>query len=357
MTTHTIPDDKDPFLFDHDALQHIADRSAINQGLIYFKENRVISMDRDETTLWAQVEDEARSDFPLDVEIEIGVDGNPHYRCNCDDGRDGICAHFVAALYAYADHCQTTDGILSATDTAINDRIKRGKSEGTVKADGGKPWFGNWTAASIAGKTPFPRQYRVTIRSLHKRANFCSCPDFANNQLGTCKHIEAALHKIKKHRKYKTFKDEPAPIPYVYLAWDRPGAPILSVHRSLAMAGDLSRIVDDFFTPSGDFSGRMPEDFFRLTAKVEDREDIHIGEDALNWAHQLAAEASQALRSGKILGRIKNSRGMLPGINAKLYPYGCAMESGGAGTAQRPHSSPGPEKKRSDHHPGGGRLL
>jgi uncharacterized Zn finger protein len=199
MTARTIPADKDPFFFDHEALQQIADRSAINQGLVFFKENRVISLDRDDTVLWAQVEDEQRSDFPLDIEIEYDSDGRQHYHCNCDDGTDSICAHLVAALYAYADHRQTADGILSATDTAINDRIKRGKSEVTVKAESGQPWFGNWTAASIAGKTPFPRQYRVTIRSLHKRANFCSCPDFANNQLGTCKHIEAALHKIGKH--------------------------------------------------------------------------------------------------------------------------------------------------------------
>ncbi len=321
MTTHTIPADNDPFLYDHEALQQIADRSAINQGLVFFKENRVISLDRDDTVLWAQVEDEQRSDFPLDIEIEFDSDGKPRCHCSCDDGAHGICAHLVAALYAYADHRQTADGILSAADTAINDRIKRGKSEVTVKAESGQPWFGNWTAASIGGKTPFPRQYRVTIRSLHKRANFCSCPDFANNQLGTCKHIEAALHKIGKHPKYKTFKDEPAPIPYVYLAWDRSKAPMLVVHRSQAMADGLNRLLDDYFAPSGDFSGRMPEDFFRFTEQVEDREDIHIGEDALNWAHQLAAEASQKLRSGEILRRIENSRGKLPGINARLYPY------------------------------------
>lgn len=321
MTTHTTPDNKDPFFFDHEALQEIADRSAINQGLIFFKENRVIDLDRDDTVIWAQVEDEARSDFPLDIEIEIDAGGKLHCHCSCDDGTDRICAHLVAALYAYADQRQTADGILSATDTAISDRIKRGKSEVTVAAESGEPWFGNWTAASIAGKTPFPRKYRVTIRSLHQRANFCSCPDFANNQLGTCKHIEAALHKIKKHPEYEAFKDQPAPIPYVYLAWDKPQAPMLSVHRSQAMADDLIRLLDDYFTPSGDFSGRMPEDFFRFTAQVEDREDIHIGEDALSWAQQLAAEASQTLRSGEILGQIENSRGKLPGINARLYPY------------------------------------
>ena len=321
MTTPAVLDEKDPFLFDHEALQHITDQAVINQGLIFFKENRVISLDRDDTTLWAQVEDEQRSDFPLDIDIEIDADGKPCCRCNCDDGADGICAHTVAALYAYADHRQTAEGILSATDTAINDRIKRGKSEVSVTAESGEPWFGSWTAASIGGKTPFPRQYRVTIRSLHKRANFCSCPDFANNQLGTCKHIEAALHKIKKHPKYNAFKDKPAPIPYVYLAWDRPKVPMLTVHRGPSMADDLSRLVDDYFTPAGDFSGRMPDDFLRFTAQVESREDIHIGEDALNWVHQLAAEASQQLRSAEILRQIESTRGKLPGINARLYPY------------------------------------
>ena len=62
----------------------------------------------------------------------------------------------------------------------------------------------------------------------------------------------------------------------------------------------------------------MPEDFFRFAAQVEDREDMAIGEDALNWAHQLAAEASQKLRSREILNQIENSRGRLPGINARL---------------------------------------
>jgi len=321
MTEKDIYAASDPFLFDHEALEQIADRSAISQGLIFFKENRVISMDRDESTLWAQVEDEQRSDFPLDIEIVGNCDGKLRYHCTCDDGLDMICPHLVATLYAYADHCETAEGILSATDTAISDRIKRGKSEVTVKAESGEPWFGSWTAASIGGKTPFPRKYRVTIRSLHKRANFCSCPDFANNQLGTCKHIEAALHKIKKHPKYKSLKDKPAPIPYVYLAWDRPKAPMLTVHRSQEMADALSRLLDDNFTQSGDFSGRLPEDFFRFTALVEERDDIHLGEDALNWVHQLAAEASQKLRYEQILSQIENSRGKLPGINARLYPY------------------------------------
>lgn len=40
--------------------------------------------------------------------------------------------------------------------------------------------------------------YKVAIRSYDNSTNFCSCPDFKTNQLGTCKHIEAVLLMIKK---------------------------------------------------------------------------------------------------------------------------------------------------------------
>lgn len=321
MPHENVSTHPDLFLYDHEALQEIADAATISQGLIFFKENRVISLDRDDALLWSQVEDEERSDFPLDVAIELTADGQPQYRCTCDDGTDKICSHIVTTLYAYADQCEQTKGILSATDTAISDRIKRGKSEVVIQAESGEPWFGHWTAKSIGGKTPFPRQYRVTIRSLHKRANFCTCPDFANNQLGTCKHVEAALHKIKKHPGYKKFKDQPAPFTYVYLAWDRSKAPMLTVHRGPTLNDDLSRLLNDFFEPSCEFSGRLPDDFFRFAALVEDQDNIHLGEDALNYAHQLAAEASQKLRASEIRRQIEGSRGRLPGVNARLYPY------------------------------------
>lgn len=46
----------------------------------------------------------------------------------------------------------------------------------------------------VTGKT-----YRVAIGGEALGMNYCSCPDFAINTLGTCKHIESALNKL--HRK------------------------------------------------------------------------------------------------------------------------------------------------------------
>lgn len=40
------------------------------------------------------------------------------------------------------------------------------------------------------------KTYKVAIRSQEAGLNFCSCPDFKVNLLGTCKHIEYVLYKI-----------------------------------------------------------------------------------------------------------------------------------------------------------------
>src|ERR1017187_3794001 len=47
-------------------------------------------------------------------------------------------------------------------------------------------------------------RYRVAIRGVQPGENFCACPDFATNDLGTCKHIEFVLGKLEKKRDGKT---------------------------------------------------------------------------------------------------------------------------------------------------------
>ena len=46
---------------------------------------------------------------------------------------------------------------------------------------------------SASGKT-----YRVAMRGPGLFENYCSCPDFGVNTLGTCKHIEALLLRLRK---------------------------------------------------------------------------------------------------------------------------------------------------------------
>lgn len=61
-------------------------------------------------------------------------------------------------------------------------------------------FFGRYLASSDSGRT-----YTVEIRSLTDAINSCNCPDHHINGLGTCKHIEATLHRLR-HRRKRAFQ-------------------------------------------------------------------------------------------------------------------------------------------------------
>ena len=320
LTLHS--QNQDPFYFDGEGLQTIANEAAIRQGLAIYKENRVFEMDHDQEGVWAMVEDEDISGTPLDIEIRVTGENEISFSCGCAGTEDGTpCPHMVAVLYAYADRHGETNELLTATDSAIKARMKRGRSEVQVTSLNNGAWFGDWRASSVTSTTHFPQTYRVTIRSLSKRANFCTCPDFANNQLGTCKHIEAVLHKVKKDPDYQQFKAQAPPFSYIYLAWDVENAPRISLHRTSSMEDDLAVILDRFFDSAGGFQGRLPDEFFRFREMVGERADIHMGLDAIEYANRLAAAAAHKVRSKEIHDRIHATGGRLPGIRARLYPY------------------------------------
>ena len=56
----------------------------------------------------------------------------------------------------------------------------------------GEP-YGDYRVKSASGKI-----YRVAMRGPGLFENYCACPDFAVNTLGTCKHIEALLLRLRK---------------------------------------------------------------------------------------------------------------------------------------------------------------
>jgi len=59
----------------------------------------------------------------------------------------------------------------------------------TIKKTGDAPVFTDYSVYNINSKN----NYKVALRSIDNSLNFCTCPDFKTNQLGTCKHIEAVL--------------------------------------------------------------------------------------------------------------------------------------------------------------------
>src|SRR6266446_9953585 len=61
---------------------------------------------------------------------------------------------------------------------------------------GTEPFFSEFRVSNPVSKS----NYRVAIRGLGPGGNFCSCPDYATAELGTCKHIEFTLSRLEKKR-------------------------------------------------------------------------------------------------------------------------------------------------------------
>src|SRR6202790_105642 len=61
---------------------------------------------------------------------------------------------------------------------------------------GSEPFFSEFRVSNPVSKS----SYRVAIRGLGPGGNFCSCPDYATSELGTCKHLEFTLAQLEKKR-------------------------------------------------------------------------------------------------------------------------------------------------------------
>ncbi|MBT9554922.1 MAG: SWIM zinc finger family protein, partial [Myxococcales bacterium] len=310
-----------PFVFDIDRLHTLASDGVIRAGIAYLKDKRVLSLAADETRLVARVEG-WRPHLHWDVEIEADPDGELHTVCGCDFDDEPTCKHVVAALLAYAERLES-EQVASAADRALSDRKHRGKTEVHVRHVTGSPTFGTWTAHTMTDPNAPTRPYTVQLRSVHERLNTCSCPDFAVNRLGTCKHIEGVLHQLKKRR---------ARIPrlahaLVYLHWelndgaDIDGAPTIRVRLPDQPAPELTAILDRHFDARGVLRGALPDAWARLEKDAERRVDIDLGDDARAHASRVALTQTRAARATAIAEAIQRSGGHLPGVRARLYPY------------------------------------
>lgn len=65
---------------------------------------------------------------------------------------------------------------------------------------GAEPFFSEFRVSNPQSKS----SYRVAIRGKLPGDNYCACPDYATNELGTCKHIEFVLPELEKKRGAKS---------------------------------------------------------------------------------------------------------------------------------------------------------
>ena len=104
------------------------------------------------------------------------------------------------------DRPPTFRGWISTDEGEIRRREWRGRTEivDVHALDGSPHPFGDYQVTSSSGSS-----YTVEIRSLGTHINSCGCRDHRTNRLGTCKHIEGALHHLRGSRAAPTRRRKP----------------------------------------------------------------------------------------------------------------------------------------------------
>ena len=314
---------EDPLLCDHERLRGLASEAVIRQGLACFKEQRVIELHVADGRLTATVQhtDGVRV-LQVEVENDVEADGALVVDCTCEGTGEPGCAHIIAALLAYAARQPVSASAeRSAAEAAIAERVRRGRAEVTVRPVDVAGWPATFAARSVTSQSGLPTEYRVELRSVTERLNLCTCPDFAHNRLGTCKHIEAVLHHVEGRKRGRGAIPREPDRALVHVDWTSARGPQVRLRGGGPPSPALERLLKSHFDTSGSLRGELPDAWHRLVERTEGRPDLHLGSDAAQLAQRAGQDAAQRLRADAIRRDIERSGGRLAGVSARLYPY------------------------------------
>jgi superfamily II DNA or RNA helicase len=203
--------------------------------------------------------------------------------------------------------------------TALRRQFGREQSFGLENL-GTEPVFSDFSVHNPASGS----RYRVSIRGRALGQNFCTCPDFATNDLGTCKHIEFTLARLEARRGGKAALARGFEPGYSEVWLDYAGARKVRFRAGkscppalLARAGQLFDKAADWALPWDRLDGldalvrmaqdsghelRCYDDVWQFVAQISDGERRQAA----------LAEAYPKGAKDKALGKL---------LKVKLYPY------------------------------------
>ncbi|MCU0724843.1 MAG: SNF2-related protein, partial [Planctomycetes bacterium] len=313
---------RSPFTAEPMELSEYASAPVVKRGLVYAKEGRVLEVVRSGDRLMARVQGTGESPYL----VTIDWDGEEAVSdCTCPFTAEPFCKHAIAVLAAAGgrDHeeGEWVPPALPRRVEEISVRRERGRQEVeeglAIRAVDGARTFGCYDVVSRSGRT-----YRVEIRSFRDRANWCTCLDYQTNLLGTCKHVEAVLHRIRRRFPRQAERLARSLPPQTFVTVDRTGEPRLRIFRGARLPKRLSELLDGFFDPEGFLRADPAADFPRFRREAEGMPDLIVGGDALDFAGRQQEESAAEVRGRReAAARVLACGPRLPGVAAELFPY------------------------------------
>jgi superfamily II DNA or RNA helicase len=176
--------------------------------------------------------------------------------------------------------------------------------------------YGDYQVRSSSNKT-----YRVALRGPGLFDNYCSCPDFAVNTLGTCKHIEALLFRLsRRHGKAleSKFSRTRASLSLYY-------GDTLGVRLRLpsSPSSALRAVAREYFDEDGLLKSSRLQDFEKVMDELRRADDqAVVYSDVLDYVDRENEIAEGLKLEPKLLAKLRHGQDPLGKVlKSHLLPY------------------------------------
>lgn len=165
--------------------------------------------------------------------------------------------------------------------------------------------------------------YKVAIRSMNRNeGNFCSCPDFTINTLGTCKHIEYVLYSLQTNEQTQKFIDDTVKENHSSLSirYEIERRIFLTIGDSVK--NEMKECASEYFDEDGYLISSKLSGIhnFIEQAKIIDK-DFIVYPDVQEYISVYDSEAKRKEKIKKLFSSGIDSPAFNNLINAELYPY------------------------------------
>ncbi|HYN61532.1 MAG TPA: SNF2-related protein [Rubrivivax sp.] len=166
--------------------------------------------------------------------------------------------------------------------------------------------------------------YRVAIRGSALGCNYCSCPDFTTNDLGTCKHIEFTLARLAKRRGGKAALARGFEPEFSEIWLDYAGARHVRFRAGKGCPAELLALAGRLFDASAGWTlpwDRLGDLEALLRAAAESGHELRCHDDVWQFIAQIRDGARRHAALAEAYPKGAADKALAKLVKAKLYPY------------------------------------
>jgi superfamily II DNA or RNA helicase len=216
-------------------------------------------------------------------------------------------------------------GWQSSDAEEIERRRWRGQTEiaEIAQLEPDRPYFGSFRVRSATGGS-----YEVEIRALDAPLDSCGCADHRVNGLGTCKHIEGVLARLRRRgvRAFNEAARAGSPRVEIFLPRNGEASPQVMWPRSGAVPAELRAALAPFVATDGRLRDRSPAAVERLLDAIAAsapavRAHVRVSRHLQPWLDEAKRRAARDEARKQFLAEVETGRQTLDVVRHPLLPY------------------------------------